>query len=151
MESAGLLPHSLCIVGNFQGWNFCKFHCFLAICETFLREIGGRGVLWYGKSKQSTKAYTATIVFHQFVIVFSLESFLLYGILPIQFKDMREIWNGFEVNVSWFMPCDVFLSGHFRPSSPSSGHMKWFYIWLMNCQLWYVHCRLHMFNYLTSI
>ena len=34
----------------------------MAIRESFLREIWGRGILWYGKSKQSAKVFSVKIV-----------------------------------------------------------------------------------------
>ena len=45
---------------------------FVAIRESFLHEIWGRGILWLDKSKQSTKVFSAK--------VFSLKSFPLYSI-----------------------------------------------------------------------
>ena len=55
--------------------------CFVAIRESFLREIWGRGVLWHGKNEQSAKIFSTKIVaiFHQFAKIFSLESYPLYG------------------------------------------------------------------------
>ena len=51
-----------CIAGNFQGENFCKFHGFVAICESFNRE---------------------NCIIHQFAKVFSLESFPLYSMIRL--------------------------------------------------------------------
>jgi len=41
------------IAETFEGENFCKFHCFVAICESCFSEIWGCGVLWHGTSEQS--------------------------------------------------------------------------------------------------
>ena len=54
-----------------------EFRGFVAIRESFLREILGLGVLWRGKREQSAKVFS---FFHQFAKVFSLDSFPLYGI-----------------------------------------------------------------------
>ena len=56
----------------------------MAICESFFSKIWGHGVLWHGTSEQSTKVFSAKKfngIFRQFVKVFSLESFPLYGML----------------------------------------------------------------------
>ena len=44
-----------CIVGIF--WGRKLFHGFVAIHESFLCIIRGHGVLWHGKSDQSTKGF----------------------------------------------------------------------------------------------
>ena len=36
---------------------------FVAICESFLREIWGHGVLWHGTGKQSPKVFSTKILF----------------------------------------------------------------------------------------
>ena len=64
-----------------KGENFCEFHGFVAICESFLRKFWGRGVLWHGTGEQSAQVFSAKIVFPQVAKVFSLESFPLYGIM----------------------------------------------------------------------
>ena len=46
--------------------NFCEFHSFVAIRESFLSKVLGCGIFWHGKNEQSAK-------------VFSFESFPLYG------------------------------------------------------------------------
>ena len=52
----------------------------LSICESFLHEIWGHDVFWHGTSEQTAKVFSAKIVFfHQFVKLFSLESFPLYN------------------------------------------------------------------------
>ena len=38
-----------------KGENFCEFHGFVAICESFLRKFWGRGVLWHGTGEQSAR------------------------------------------------------------------------------------------------
>jgi len=43
--------------------NFCEFRGFVAICQSFLREIWRRGVLWHGTSEQSAKVFSAKIIF----------------------------------------------------------------------------------------
>ena len=53
---------------TFEEENFRKFRGFVAIHESFLCEIWGRGILWHGKSEQFAK-------------VFSLEKFPTNGIL----------------------------------------------------------------------
>ena len=45
------------IVGNFQGRNFCEFCSFVAIRKSFRYKI------WCSKSEQSTKVFSAKIVF----------------------------------------------------------------------------------------
>ena len=52
-----------CTVGTFEGENFHEFRSFVAIRESFLREIWERGVLWHSKSEQSTKVFSAKIGF----------------------------------------------------------------------------------------
>ena len=59
---------------TFEGENFCEFRGFVAIRESFLRKIWGRGILWHNKSEQSAKVFSDI-----FTKVFSLKSFLLYG------------------------------------------------------------------------
>jgi len=34
------------IAGNFEGANFHEFQGFVAICESFLHKIWGRGIIW---------------------------------------------------------------------------------------------------------
>ena len=54
----------------------------MAICESFLREIWGRGILWCGKSKAIPKGFLRkNRIFQQVAKAFSLESFPLYGML----------------------------------------------------------------------
>ena len=52
-----------CIVGNFQGRKLLRISRFVAIHESFLREILERGVLWRSKSEQSVKVFSTKIVF----------------------------------------------------------------------------------------
>ena len=74
----GYLPKGVPYSGKLsKGKNLRKFRSFVAICESFLHEILGRGILWHGKNEQSAKVFSAKI--HQFTKVFSLESFSLYG------------------------------------------------------------------------
>ena len=51
------------IAGNFRGRKLRGFCGFVAIRESFLREIWGCGILWHGKSEQSAKVFSAKIVF----------------------------------------------------------------------------------------
>ena len=51
------------LMETFEGENFRKFHRFVAICESFLHKIWSCGVLWHGKSEQSTKPFSAKIAF----------------------------------------------------------------------------------------
>ena len=74
------LQPSYCIAGNFRGRNFCQFRGFVAICESFLHEIWGHGILWCAKASNLRKFSLQKMYFHQFAKVFSLESFSLYGI-----------------------------------------------------------------------
>ena len=53
----------LCLAGNFWGRKLLWISRFVAIRESFLREIWGRGVLWHGTSEQSTKVFSTKIVF----------------------------------------------------------------------------------------
>ena len=64
------------IAGNL---NFREFRGCSYSRESFLREIGGRGVASFGcdTSEQSAKVFSAKILL--FAKVFSLESFPLYG------------------------------------------------------------------------
>ena len=48
---------------TFEGENFHNFCGFVAIHESFLYEIWGRGVLWRGKTEQSTKVFLAKVVY----------------------------------------------------------------------------------------
>ena len=65
---------------TFEGENICKFWGFVAIRKSFLCEIGGRGVFW---ERHKWAIYESPLrkhlIFSQFVKVFSLESFPLYG------------------------------------------------------------------------
>ena len=45
-----------------EGETFREFRGFGAICESFLREIWGRGVLWRGKSEQFARKYSPSKV-----------------------------------------------------------------------------------------
>ena len=54
--------HSLSYSGKtFKGENSCESRSFVTICESFLREIWGRDILWYGKSEQSAKIFFVKI------------------------------------------------------------------------------------------
>ena len=48
---------------TFEGENFREFRGFVAIRESFLREIWGCVVLWRGTSEQSAKVFSTKIVF----------------------------------------------------------------------------------------
>ena len=139
MESAGLLPHGLCIVGNFRGWKLLQISLFFSYSWNFSLWNWGA---WRPLAWQKQAIYEGLHCNNHFSPIcdsFLPRKFPAIRYTSIQFKDIREIWNGFEVNVSWFMPCDVFLSGHFRPSSPSSGHLK-FGSWIVNCGMYTVNC-----------
>ena len=51
------------IAENFRGRNFCEFHSFVAICESFSAKFWGLAVFRRGKSKQSVKVFSVKIVF----------------------------------------------------------------------------------------
>jgi len=52
------------IAGNFWGRKLTQIsRGFVAICESFLHEIWGRGGLSRGKSEQSVKVFSAKIIF----------------------------------------------------------------------------------------
>ena len=55
--------------------NFCKFRCFVAIHESFLCKIWGRGVLWCGKSEQPVKFFSSKIVFFTNLRIFFPQMF----------------------------------------------------------------------------
>ena len=57
-----------------RGRKLSRILRFVAIRESFLHEILGRGIIWSGKSKQSMKGFSAKIVFF-----INCESFRLYG------------------------------------------------------------------------
>ena len=60
---------------TFEGENFREFRRFVAI-----REIWGRGILWRGKSEQSTKVFSAKIVFFTNLRKFSAIRYMQYGL-----------------------------------------------------------------------
>ena len=64
---------------TFEGENFCKFHSFVAIRESFLHKIWG--VASFGKAKASNlqKFSPQKSYFHKFTKAFFLESFPLYS------------------------------------------------------------------------
>ena len=68
----------------------------MAICESFLHEIWGHGVLWHGTSEQFVKVFSTKIsfFFHQFAKVISLESFPLYGITHYHGSYRSDIYSG---------------------------------------------------------
>ena len=51
------------IAETFEGENFREFHGFVAVCESFLCEIWGRGILWGSTSEQSAKVFSMKIIF----------------------------------------------------------------------------------------
>ena len=63
----------------FEGENFCEFHGFVAVHESFLREIWGVASFGTAKMSNPRKFYPQKSYFHQFAKVFSLKSFPLYG------------------------------------------------------------------------
>ena len=65
--------------------NFRKFWGFVAIRESFSREIRGRGILWRGNSKQSAKVFFVKIVFFTNLRKFSpskVSHYMVYHDLP---------------------------------------------------------------------
>ena len=74
----GLTCETSCIAENFRGRKLSReFRGFVAIRESFLREIWGCVVLWRGTSEQSAK-------------VFSLKSFPLY--VPASISQTQKIY-----------------------------------------------------------
>ena len=53
----------VCTAGNFRGVNFREFRNFVAIRKSFLCKILRHGILWHSKSEQSTKVFSAKIIF----------------------------------------------------------------------------------------
>ena len=70
------IPHSGKL---FEGENFCELRSFVAVHESFLREIWGVASFGVAKTSNPRKFYPQKSYFHQFAKVFSLESFPLYG------------------------------------------------------------------------
>ena len=68
---------------TFKGENFREFRGFVAIYESFLREIGGWGLGGCPLAQQK-RAIRENHIFHQFAKVFSLECFPLYSIAWVQ-------------------------------------------------------------------
>ena len=64
---------------NFQGRKLLQISRFCGYLESFPHEIWGRGVMWRATSEQSASFLRENRIFHQFVKVFSLKSFPLYG------------------------------------------------------------------------
>ena len=48
---------------TFKGENFCEFQGFVAICKSFLREIGGRGIFWQWHQQVSFSWLVSTVKF----------------------------------------------------------------------------------------
>ena len=67
----------------------------VAICESFLRKILGRVVLWHGKSVQSAKVFSATIVFFTNLWKFLPRKFfaIRYAILTKYIARYYHIWK----------------------------------------------------------
>ena len=82
-----------CIVGNFEGRNFCKFHHFVAIHESFLCESWGCRILWCSKSEQSAKVFSAKI--HQFTKVF--ESFRKFPAIQYAHYTLADVDRSYMV------------------------------------------------------
>ena len=81
------LPYS----GKLEEENFHKFHGFMAICESFIRKIWGRGVLWHSKSEQSVKVLSMKIVFFTNSHKFSPSSVSCYTVI-----------SGWECHHTWW-------------------------------------------------
>ena len=81
---------SLLYSGKLEEENFHKFRGFMAICQSFIREIWGRGVLWHGKNEQSVKVFSMKIVFftnsHKFspssVSCYTVRNFWMQWVSP---------------------------------------------------------------------
>jgi len=71
---------------TFEGEDFCEFHGFVAIHESFLCEIWECGVLWRPFLHKNR-------IFYQFTKVFSLESFPLCGIIATAYGYIIHVPN----------------------------------------------------------
>ena len=69
----------------FEGENFREFRGFVAVRTSFLREILGVASFGVAKTSNPRKFYPQKSYFHQFMKVFSLEIFPLYGNSGVQF------------------------------------------------------------------
>ena len=75
-----------CIARNFRWRKFREFRGFVAICESFLREIWEHGIRWHGKSEQSAKVFSAKIIcesFHYRVFVITAWKCGLYKVTQL--------------------------------------------------------------------
>ena len=64
---------------TFKGENFHEFRGFVAIRESFLCEIWKLGIIWLHQPAICKNFLCENLIFHQFVKVFSCESFPLYS------------------------------------------------------------------------
>ena len=67
------------VVENFRGRKFSQISQFCGYTRKFSLQNLGRGVLWHCKASNPRKFSPRKLYFHQFVKVFPLESFPLYG------------------------------------------------------------------------
>ena len=85
------------IAGNFEGENFCEFRSFVAIRKSFLCKIWGVASFGMVKASNPRKFSLRNHIFHKFMKVFSLKSFLLYGIqIGASFTQSFQLWPLFE-------------------------------------------------------